>query len=86
MDIEELTKEKIMSAVKERVNPDNIYFFNQDDIISLFLDIFELTIPPEKERTQLILQKILNGLRTYERNSTSQKHDPKTIFYQDIKC
>lgn len=67
LDVNDLAKEKIMSAVKESVNSDIIYFFNQDDLISLLLDIFELNIPLEKEKFQLILQKILYGLRTYER-------------------
>lgn len=68
MDLEDITKEKIMNVVTESVNPDYIYTFNQDDVISLFLDIFELDVPLEKEKSQLILQKILYGLRTYERN------------------
>ena len=57
-----------MSAVKESVNSDVVYLFNQDDLISLLLDIFELNVPLEKEKFQLIMQKILYGLRTYERN------------------
>ena len=68
LDLNDLTKEKIMSAVKESVNSDVVYLFNQDDLISLLLDIFELNVPLEKEKFQLIMQKILYGLRTYERN------------------
>jgi len=68
LNFDEITREKIINAVKEHVNPDYIYTFNQEDIISLLLDIFELDVPLEKEKFQLILQKILYGLRTYETN------------------
>jgi len=68
VDLDDITRVKIVDAVKEHMNPDNMYFLNQDDLVSLFLDVFELDVPLAKEQFQLILQKILYGLRTYERN------------------
>jgi hypothetical protein len=68
MDIGDITRDKIVDAVKEHQNPDIMYILNQGDLVSLLLDVFELNVPLERDQFQLILQKILYGLRTYERN------------------
>ena len=90
IDLDDLTRENIVDAVKEHVNPDTIYFFNQDDLISLFLDVFELGVPLKKERSQLILQKILFGLRTYERNwfkaPRARNKTLKRFFIKMLTC
>ena len=68
VNLEEFNKQKITLAIKEQLNPSSIYYFNQDDVISLLLDAFELNVPIKKEQSQLIFQKILYGLRTYQKN------------------
>jgi len=55
-----------LNIIRKTVVSDNVYSLNQNDIMSLFLDIFELDFPIRLNHIQLIFQKILYGLRNFE--------------------
>ncbi len=55
-----------LNIIKQTVESDTVYSFNQNDAIALLLDIFELEFPLKLEKLQLIFQKILYGIRNFE--------------------
>jgi len=66
IDMEKLTIHEKLNIIKKTVKSDKGYSLNQNDIISLFLDIFELEFPLRLDSLQLIFQKVLYGIRNFE--------------------
>jgi hypothetical protein len=66
LNIKNLSVENILSAVKKELKTDVVYFFNQGNLISVLQSIFELEFPLMSSQLQLLLQKILYGIRNIE--------------------
>ncbi|MFX0186671.1 MAG: hypothetical protein ACFE8A_02930 [Candidatus Hodarchaeota archaeon] len=56
----------LLNKIKFRLKSEKIFLINQNHILSLLPEIFELDIPPKIENLKLILQKILFGFRSFE--------------------
>jgi hypothetical protein len=66
LDIEKLNISDKLDLIKKKAKVNGVFSLNQNDIISLLLDIFELEFPIRMDDLQLILQKILYGIRSFE--------------------
>ncbi len=56
----------ILNTFKKKMKSDKIYLFNQSDLISFLLDIFESESPPAFGKLKIIFQKVLLGIRNFE--------------------
>jgi hypothetical protein len=74
-------KQKLLKGVREKLNSKNAYFVDQNDIYSILNEIFELEIPLEINKLELIFQKLLFGFRNFENNWFK---DPKPLIYNSI--
>jgi hypothetical protein len=66
IDTEGLSIEEILNVIQNKLKSDNVYYLNQNNLMNLLLDVFELDFPIAKEGIQLLLQKGLFGLRSFE--------------------
>lgn len=57
-----------LNEIKEKLGTELVYYISQEKLISLLSNVFELDIPPRKDHLLLILQKILFGMRNFERH------------------
>lgn len=64
--IEKLSFPNKLNIIKKTVKSDKVYSLNQNDFISLLLDIFELEFPLKLDNLQFLFQKILYGIRNFE--------------------
>ncbi len=60
------SKQKILDELKPKLKSDSSYYFNLNALIPLLHDIFETNFPPNKKKTEFILQKALFGVRSYQ--------------------
>lgn len=58
--------ENKMRIVREKLMTDVIYYLNQDDLVAIMANLFELQVPLVKDNFQLFLQKILFGYRNFD--------------------
>jgi len=70
-----------LSIIQKKLKTENTYYLNQNDIISLVSDIFELAIPLKKDNIQFLLQKALFGYRSYENHWDMV---PRPIIYNNF--
>ncbi len=66
INIDDLNIEDKLNTIQNRLNTENAYYLNQNDILSFISNFFELTIPLKKENLKLLLQKALFGYRSFE--------------------
>ena len=66
IDANKVSIEEMLAVIQNRLKSSNVYLINQNSLMSILLDIFELDIPIEAEKIQLLLQKVLFGLRSFE--------------------
>jgi len=64
----DLTPEGILHLLRSKLEVENLYLLKQKKVILLFSDLFELKIPFIKDQLLLILQKVLFGYRSFEKN------------------
>ena len=57
---------EVVANVRARLFSDNTYLVNINQIITLMSDLFEIDIPPEKDKVLLFLQKTLYGYRSFD--------------------
>ena len=81
IDPEELTRNQILNEVNSKLETETAFFFHLEQIISLLMEIFELKIPPAKDKFNLVLQKIFYGYRSYE---TNWYMDPRPLVYNAL--
>lgn len=62
------TNEADLQRIQADFDVENIVFLNQTLILQFLTEVFELEIPPDKEKLILLLQKTLFGIRTYDLN------------------
>ncbi|MFW9990366.1 MAG: hypothetical protein ACFFC3_17120, partial [Candidatus Odinarchaeota archaeon] len=62
----DLNQVEVLTEIRNKLKTEKTYYFNQNDIITLISDFFELLIPLKKESLKLIIQKTLFGYRSYE--------------------
>jgi len=58
--------EDIVAIVRAKLFSDSTYYLHINQIITLLSDLFEIDIPPEKDKVVLFLQKALYGYRSFE--------------------
>ena len=56
----------LLNQIMIKTKSKNVFLIDQNHLISLLLEIFELNFPPTKNNVLLILQKILFGFRSFE--------------------
>ncbi len=61
-----ISKKRLMNLIKIKLKAEKVYFFNQKHLISLLSYIFELEFPLKIENLKFILQKVLFGFRSFE--------------------
>ncbi|MFX1445004.1 MAG: hypothetical protein ACFFHV_16450 [Promethearchaeota archaeon] len=81
IDIDKLNIPDKLNIIKNTVKTENVFSLNQNDIISLFLDIFELDFPLKLNNIQLIFQKILYGIRNFE---NKWYRSPRPLVYNSF--
>ncbi|MFW9971870.1 MAG: hypothetical protein ACFFDF_16905 [Candidatus Odinarchaeota archaeon] len=57
-----------LKLIQKRLNTENTYYVNQNDVISFISDLFELLLPLKKDNILFLLQKVLFAYRSYENN------------------
>ncbi len=57
---------RLLNKIKFRLKSEKVFLINQNHVLSLLPEIFELEIPPKIENLKFILQKVLFGFRSYE--------------------
>jgi len=62
----EYNRSALMEEVKVKLNVERIYYLNQEDVIEIFNDLFEMSIPMKEERFKLFFQKIIFAFRRFE--------------------
>jgi hypothetical protein len=78
---ERLNSKKILKILKKELKTENIYLFNQDDIISLLLNLFDLEIPIQISNLKIVMQKFLFGVRNFDQHW--QKY-PRPLAYNNL--
>ncbi|MGV9205525.1 MAG: hypothetical protein ACOC44_16055 [Promethearchaeia archaeon] len=68
LESEDLTKSQLLNKVHSKLKTDTSYYFNLQHIIALLTDLFDLKFPPNKDKFNLVLQKLLYGFRSFEKN------------------
>lgn len=66
IDIDNLNVKEALDLIQEKLKVEKLYYFKQNNIISLLSDLFELIIPPKKQNLEFIIQKLLFGYRSFE--------------------
>ncbi|TFG25592.1 MAG: hypothetical protein EU529_00845 [Promethearchaeota archaeon] len=66
INIDGISKKRLMNLIKFKLKAEKVYFFNQNHVISLLSSIFELEFPLKIENLIFILQKVLFGFRSFE--------------------
>jgi len=62
----EYNRQDLMEEVKVKLNVERIYYLNQEDVIEIFNDLFEMNIPMKEEVLKLFFQKIIFAIRRFE--------------------
>jgi hypothetical protein len=62
----EYKKQDLMEEIKEKLNVENVYYLNQEDVVEILNDLFEKNIPIEEEALKLLFQKIVFAFRSFE--------------------
>ncbi len=55
-----------LSLIQKKLQSENTYYLNQNDLLSLVSDFIELSAPLKKGNIQFLLQKVLFGYRSFE--------------------
>ncbi|MFO8020129.1 MAG: hypothetical protein R6U96_16010 [Promethearchaeia archaeon] len=79
--LEDLTKNELLNHVNSKLKTDSAYYFHLEHIIVLLSDILELQFPPEKNKFNLVMQKMLYGYRSFEKNWYMV---PRPLIYYSI--
>jgi hypothetical protein len=66
IELEGLSIYEIISSIKKKLDVENVFFINLNQIISIFSELFEIELPIRKNKALLVLQKALFGFRSYE--------------------
>ncbi|MHA1489504.1 MAG: hypothetical protein ACTSRI_07600 [Promethearchaeota archaeon] len=66
IEIENLQTKELVNLIREKLKTKNSFYINQNHIISLSSDLFDIEIPPKQEIIRLLFQKILYGYRSFE--------------------
>lgn len=81
INIEGLRENEILEMVNERLQTDESYFINQNDVISLLTEISNQSANIKKENFLLIIQKLLFGYRSFEKHWFLK---PKPVIYNNL--
>ena len=54
--------------IQDKLHTEKSYYANQNTILTLFSDLFELLIPIKKENLKFLFQKVLFGYRSFEKH------------------
>ena len=55
-----------LKALQIDFKTDNVINIDQSSLLTFLSELFEMEVPPSKEKAQLILQKLLYGIRSYD--------------------
>ncbi|MFX1420507.1 MAG: hypothetical protein ACFE9N_16515, partial [Promethearchaeota archaeon] len=56
----------ILISIQQKLKTENVYYINQNDVLSYITDFFELLVSVKKENILFLLQKALFGYRSFE--------------------
>ncbi|TFG04110.1 MAG: hypothetical protein EU539_11540 [Promethearchaeota archaeon] len=65
ININEDNPKEILDTLKKQSKSASAFFLNQSDIISILLNLFELDFPLDNNKIELLMQKVLFGLRNH---------------------
>ncbi|TXT57195.1 MAG: hypothetical protein BAJALOKI2v1_520022 [Promethearchaeota archaeon] len=71
-------KNELLEEIKVRLESERVYYLNQQDVVEIFHDLFEMKIPVEEGSLRLFLQKLIFAFRRFEINWFQE---PRPVIY-----
>jgi hypothetical protein len=78
---DDINKNEIAELVQQHLQTEKTYYLNQVDLISLLTELINLPVKLKEENLELLLQKILFGLRSFEHH---WHLSPRPIIYNNL--